>query len=290
MLELLVEQERRADERVAVGGAVTCEHRVGQTRKAPEDASLLADPQLRLEADQVVQRPRLVFLAQLQHSERWLRAARIAQPDRLHGAEGQGIGAALRHHLDRETRLEVDRLLEAVQRHLVRLHELVHERVVLPPIERDVQIVAVSGLVARGAEDDVVVQAVRVHGGRDRIVEVERVAADLRDRGREPVRGERAGRENREPLRKLGHFLAHDRDAGLPGDCLGHLARELRPVHGQRLARGKTARVGSAEDQGVEAPHLLVQKPHGVHGLIRAEAVGADELRQSLARMRRGEA
>ena len=64
----------------------------------------------------------------------------------------------------------------------------------------------------------------------------------------------------------------------------------MRPVHGQRLARRDAARVGRAEDQGVEAPHLLVQEPHRVGRLVRAEAVGADELRQPFARVRRREA
>src|SRR5258706_11409207 len=108
-----------------------------------------------MKADEVVERAGLVLLAQLHHRVGRRAAARILEADRLHWTERECPGAALRHPLDRQTALEVDRLLELVQRQLVGGDERGDERVVCVARERRVEIVTLAlagALPARGAK------------------------------------------------------------------------------------------------------------------------------------------
>ena len=75
-----------------------------------KDALLRAVLQLGLETDHVVERAEFVVLTQL-HDRIGFdgRVVRIRQPDRLHGAVTERFDAALGHHLDRKTSVEIGR-------------------------------------------------------------------------------------------------------------------------------------------------------------------------------------
>jgi hypothetical protein len=148
-----------------------------------------ADPEPGLEADQVVEDAALVLLPELHHGEGACSGARVADSDRLHRPEGERLRAAARHLLDRETALEVERRLETVQRHGLGGEQRLHEAEIFRLGERQVQVVALTVVVARGAEGDLVVDRIGVHDRGDGVVEIQvLVAQQLAQVGRETER------------------------------------------------------------------------------------------------------
>ncbi len=68
-------------------------------------------------------------------------------------------------------------------------------------------------------------------------------------------------------------------------------AGEPVPIHRQRAARGHLVLIRRPQDEGAAAPHLLMQHAHRiVAGIVGAERVGADELREPVGLMRLGPA
>ena len=72
-----------------------------------QDARLLAELHMVLEADQVEALGAQILLAELHHGPGTPAGARIVEAHRLHGAEAQGVAAAARDLLDGQAGLEV---------------------------------------------------------------------------------------------------------------------------------------------------------------------------------------
>src|ERR1043166_8675041 len=93
--------------------------------------------------------PLRIVLPQLDAGVRALAVARVHQAGRPHGPEGERVGTAPRHLLDRHAALEVDAALEVPRGHLLGTSHGSHEAVVLLPIERAVDVVFATLPVAR---------------------------------------------------------------------------------------------------------------------------------------------
>ena len=180
------------------------ELRLLQCRNGAEDAHLLGMFQLGLEADHVEQRAELVVLPEL-HDRIGLHVGlvRVGEPERLHRPVAQRLAPALRHHLDRQTAIEIGRArFPLVERGLVAGEQCVDEGVVLFARERAIDVVGAGAtgtslVVARLKPRDRHVDRIAMDDRRDRIEERERIftgqpAYRVCERGR----GEGTGREN----------------------------------------------------------------------------------------------
>src|SRR5919199_4125474 len=148
-------------------------------RYGPEDALLLAPLQARLEAHHVEESPLGVILPELHHRVGLLAGPRVRQPDRLHWAEAQGLGAAAGYGLHGEASLEVHILLEVLYRGELRGGEGFDEGVVLLPTHRAVQVGRLALAVTGGVIYHPLVQRVAVDDRGGRVVEVERLSREL---------------------------------------------------------------------------------------------------------------
>src|SRR5690606_30958565 len=83
------------------------ELRILETGDHAEDATLLARAEPRLESDHVPHLTGSILAPQLHYRPGSPACTRIPQSYRLHRPEPQCVGAALRHHLDRQASLEV---------------------------------------------------------------------------------------------------------------------------------------------------------------------------------------
>ena len=134
-----------------------------------------------------------------------------------------------------------------------------------------------------------------MHDGGDGIEEGEGVlagqAADRLGQGRG---GEGAGRHDRgTPFgrRQARDLAALEADQRLGREAPGDLLGKAVAIDGQRPAGRQLMGVGRRQDQGAAAAHLLMQQADGiVHGIVGAEGVRADELRQTIGLMGLGAA
>ena len=91
--------------------------------------------------------------------------------------------------------------------------------------------------------------------------------------------------------RHAGNLTAFDGDKGMIAQRLRDVRREMIAVHRQRASGRKLVGVASRHDQRAGAAHFLVQQPDRVGGgIVGAETVGADELRQPIGLVRLGAA
>ena len=168
-----------------------------------EDADLFGVLQLGLEADHVEQRAELVVLPQLHDRIRLLvRLVRIGEPDRFHRAVPQRLGAALRHHLDRQAAVEIGRVFPFVEARLVAGVQRIDEGGILVAVERAVDVVGAGAararlVVARLEPGDVHVDAVAMDDRRNGVEEGERILAGEARRARRQGRARSGGRWRR---------------------------------------------------------------------------------------------
>ena len=106
-LEGFGEQRGRVDVGVAVDLAVAQEGGVLEAGDEAQDARLLAEFQVVLEADQVVAVGAEVLLAKLDDGVGPAAGPGVGEADRLHGAEAERVAAAAGGLFDGETALEV---------------------------------------------------------------------------------------------------------------------------------------------------------------------------------------
>ena len=272
--------------------AVTCEDRLGQPGQVAENALLLANAELRLESDEVVQHTGLVLLTKLDDGVRTLTGLRISQPNRLHRTVSERIAPAPRHLLHRQAALEEELCLVAMKRNRLGGQKRGHEPLVAFSIQRDVEVVALTlgvVLVARGAKHDAVIDRVRIECGRDRIVEVEvLLTQQVLQIPRHLGRGQGASRKDDDRIRRQrGYQLAHELDARVGLDRLGDVLGELHAVDRQRAASRDCRRIGGRENQRVEPPHLLLEESNRVAEARAAQRIATDELRQVVGAVRR---
>ena len=144
----------------------------------PEHALLLPPAQIRLKADEVVGTPPDVLYPQLRDRPRSASSPRVGESHGLEGAKAQRIVTAARDLLDGLAGHEQLSSLEVPGHDALCRHELLAERVVLPPVQRAVQIVPAFGLlVARLGKDDIGVKRLTVHNRCCRIEEGEGASA-----------------------------------------------------------------------------------------------------------------
>ena len=98
--------------------------------------------------------------------------------------------------------------------------------------------------------------------------------------------GQRAGGDHRGSFGNGDGFRAHDFDQRLvPDDTRDHSGKAF-PIDRERAARGDAALVRAAHNEGTHEAKLLLQEPDSVLDIIRAEGVGADELRKGIELVR----
>ena len=235
-----------------------------QSGNHAEHPPLLGKLQPCLEADDVVQRTGLVVLAELHHGKGLAPGAGIAEPHRLHGAEGQHHPAPAGHGFHRHAALEHPGFLKAVHLGGLRRKQRVHEGVVFLLGHGAVEVI-VSPVVARLAEDSVHVQGFKGDDGGRRVIEIERSQPRQSGDGLgHGVGGQGPGGDDGGALRDFGHFAAFQGNERVLGQGFCDIAGETLPVHGQRAACRNPGQVGRAHDQGIEQAHFLLQQPHGV--------------------------
>ena len=264
-----------------------------------EDAALLAMPELRLEADHVVERAERVILAQLHDGVRAMAGLRVAQADRLHRPKAQGIGAARRHHFDREAALEIGRrFFPLVKFDFLAGEQCRDKRFVFVAFERTIDVIRDPAarpnfIVARLKPRRVEIDRIAMHDRRDCVEKRQRfLAGQLADRLGQSRRGQRTGRNDdfvplgrRQPRDLLAAYL----DKRLRNERRFDRLGKPHAVDRQRAPRRHLVRVGRAQDQRAALPHLFVQQADRVLlRIVRAEGIGADELGQARAEMRLG--
>ncbi len=206
--------------------AEPCELRVLKSGDAAKDLLLRAVLQLGLEADHVVERAKLVVLAQLDDGmgfHGWI--VRIGEPDRLHRAVAQRFAAALRHHFDRQAPIEVRRIgFPLLEVGLLARQQRIDEGVVLLFSHRAIDVVGAGAagtdlVVARLKPRHRHVDGILVHDRRNCIEERQRVfIRQVADRIRQRRRGEGTGRnDDIAPVRgrQAIDFSATDLDSGV---------------------------------------------------------------------------
>jgi hypothetical protein len=269
-----------------VDRAVAQELAVREAGDRPEHARLLAVAHPRLEPDEVPHLAGLVLLAQLHDRVRLTAGARVAEAHRLHRPEAEGVLAARGQLLDRETAFEVRHAAHAahvVARVLVRRGERGDEGFVFVSREGRVPVVGALALaVARGLEELLELERVGGDDRRDRVVEREGVAAHRRrDRRREQVRRERAGRDDAGIGEGCG-LLAHEGDVGVRAHQLGGALGEHGAVHRERRTAGDARLVGALQEDAAQEPQLGLEQAVRVGGLGALEAVGAHQLGEAV--------
>ena len=256
-----IQQLGGLDEGVAVKPPQTGELGVLQSGDHAKDVGLRRVLQLGLKTDHIVERSQRVILAKLDDGIGLLRrVVRVGQTDRLHGAMTKGLPSALRHHLDRETTVEIGRggfpLAEVGAR---AAEQGVDKRLVGLAIHRavDVRRCVSAGpllVIPRLPPGDGHVDGVDVKNGRNGVKEMQGVLARSRpDLCGEGVGGQRSGRDDRRaPVlsRPMPRLFPHDLDVRLPLQGGGHVLRERDTVHGQRSPGRNLMEIGCSHDQG----------------------------------------
>ena len=254
---------------------------------------------LGLETDDIVERAEGIVLAQLHHSigfNCWI--ARIGQADRLHGAVPKRLSAASGHHLNRETAVEVGRVL-------FKVFELagfggkdrIDEGVVLRLVHRAVDVVGaistwthlvVAGLKPGGLHVD----AVAVDDWRDRVEEGEAVFAGMRQDV--PSQGFRSQRPCRDDAvapvfgRKASDLLVTNFDQRMRLEGSGDSLRKSFAIDRKCRACRYLMSVCHAHDERIHSAHLSMKQPDGVClRIIGSERVGADEFGEVSSLVRR---
>jgi hypothetical protein len=177
-----------------------------------EDALLLTPLELGLESHDRKMTGRQVVLAQLDDGMRTPPVARVAQADRLHRPEAQGVAAAARDHLHRQAALEEELVFERMHGGALGRRERAIEGRVLRLVQRAIDVVVAAFPVTRGAKGLPEVDGVGVDHRADRVVEVELFRSDERcDVARQRLGGERPGGDDRDwVVGNAGDLLPED--------------------------------------------------------------------------------
>ena len=255
-------------------------------------------PQLGLEAHYVEQSAEPIVLPELDYGVRFCGTMRVGQTKRFHWTMPQRFVPALCHDFDRQAAIEVrNNLFPFVKGDLLRAEQGVDKGVVLLARKRAIDVVgarsAGSGLVvARLPPGDRHIDAIAVNDGGNRVKESQRVLAGaLCDRICEPGRGEGPGCDDHAvPVcrRERHNLFAPDLDKRMLGERRCDGRREAFAIDGERGSGGHLIGIGAAQDQRAEPAHLLMKKPDRIVLLVvRAQRVGADELRKSGRLVRR---
>ena len=222
--------------RVAVHHTVTQKFRVFKAGDHGKHALLLAPLEPRLEADEVIHRPRFVFRAQLHSGVGFAPGSGIDEPDGLHRAEGHHHFPARGHDLDGHAAFKDLRAVEPVHLGLFGGQQRVIKRLVFLTVHRAVEVI-VAAAVASLAEDFRHIQRFAGDDRRGRVVEIQRFQP--RQGGnffRQTVAGQRAGGDDGVGLRQFTKLAFLDLDKRMAAHGLRHIIRKFFAVHRQRAA------------------------------------------------------
>src|ERR1022692_2739789 len=223
------EQGRRIDVGVAMNLTEAEELRMFQSRNHAQDAGLLAELQMVLEADQVEAIGAQVFLAELHGGPGTAARARIDQSHGLHGAEAQRIAAAAGEFLDRQASFEIGhgfigQICRDVGGDGLGGQQGVHERFVLRAVEGAVEVIrgAIERLVvARSPESDGLIDRIGFHNRADAVVKEQAAGTgEASDFLGQRIAGQGAGGDDGDAgdagVRHFADLLAADFDARMP--------------------------------------------------------------------------
>ena len=277
-----IQQPGRIQKGIAVHHAVPQEFRVVQSGDHGEHPPLLREFQMGLEAHQIVDRPLGVVPPQLHHGVGPASRPGIVQPAGFHGAVQQGIMSPAGHDLHRHTALKHHIVLETVDLRLLCVGQLLPKGVVLFLIHRAVYII-IRSLVIPGSHPRIVhVHALGGHQRRRRVEEMEITV--LPQQGlelfRQRVGGQGAGGDDDLPCRDLRYLAGDHGDVGMAANLLRDQPGKAVTIHRQRTASLHAGGVGTLEDQAVQPPQFLFQKPHGVFQSRSPQGIGAAQLRK----------
>ena len=190
--------------------------------------------------------------------------AGITQTYGFHRSEAHRIDSALSHDLDRHTAL-IDlgiHHIELVHGSALGRYQSLIERLVLSLIHRAVEVVVSPSLaVARLKKGVIHINALSRHYRSSRVKKAQTLAETSRYIGGERLMGQRTRSDDHNAVgRYLGYLLTDDLDVRITDYSLGHHVREQLAVYRQGSARGDGASVGTAEQQGAESTHLLLEQ------------------------------
>ena len=161
------------------------------------------------------------------------------------------MGAASRHLLDGEASLEIERLLEFMERHGFGIEQRGNKGVVFLSVEGDVEVVALPFFVPRGPKNNRMIEGIGIDRGRDGVVEVEILFTQhaLQIPGKFGCRERTCCQDDMGLIRNFGHdFTAKfDERVFLDGAC--DILRERDPVHRQGSACGNGGCIGRLDDE-----------------------------------------
>ena len=177
--------------------AVAQEARVFEAGNEAQDASLLAELEMILEADEVVAVGAQILFAQLHDGPGSFAGARIAQANGLHGTEAEGVAAAAGQHFDGQAAFEIVELLPFLGFGGFGGEQRVEKAVELLAVHGAVDVVGSAFVPAGGHVDAIHVDGFGIDDGGDGVVEGEVAGAgEALDLAAEGVGGERAGGED----------------------------------------------------------------------------------------------
>ena len=263
----------RAKVRVAVHHPVTDDAALLQPGDHRQQALLLSPFQMRLEADDIIQRIYGIVLAQL-HDRIRTAAIRALQPHRLHRPKQQRLASAARHLLHRHASFEIDLPVDVVHLGAFSMDQLVIKAVELLLIQRAVDIIRIALVIARLPVCLREVDGVFLDDRRRRIIEMEIVrmqeGADVLG---QRVRGQRSAGDDHRSLRDRLHFLMDDLHEGMRAQRLRDPGRKALAVHGQRTAGRHPVQICALHDQGIQHAHLFLEHAHRIVQGIAAQRI-----------------
>ena len=284
---LRVEEARRMEERVAVHHAIAQELRVFKAGDHGEDALLLAPLEPRLEADEVIHRPRAVLRAELHDGVGLAPGSGIDEADGLHRSERHHHFPARGHHLDGHAALEDLRAVKPVHIGLFGGQQRLIKRLVFLAGHRAVEVI-VAAAVAPLPEHLRHIQRFAGDDRRGRVVKIQRLQPrQRRDFLRQLIAGQRPGGDDGVGLRQLVRLAEDDLNQRMAAHGLRHIIRKLFAIHRQRAARRHARRVRRLEDEAAKLAHLLLEQADGVGQLVASERIGANQFGKARAVVRR---
>ncbi len=190
-------------ERVAVHHAVAQKFRVFKAGNHGKDALLLAPLEPRLEADEVIHRPRCVVRAELHDGVGLAPGSGIDEADGLHRAERHHHFPARGHDLDGHAAFKDLRAVKPVHIGLFGGQQRVIKRLVFLAVHRAVEVI-VAAAVAPLPEHLRHIQRFAGDDRRGRVVEIQRFQPRQRgDFFRQRVAGQRPGGDDGVGLRQF---------------------------------------------------------------------------------------
>ena len=299
---------RGIDEGVAMHDTVSGELGMLQTRDHGEDAFLLREGEVGLEADKVITLPMSVLGAQLQRRPGTAPGCRVGQAHGLERAEPGGIRTGARDLLDRLACLEQILGFEILGNHPLRAEQLLDEGIVFVLVHGGIQVVALTRILVSALAEELAVIERICHDDRCRGIVEGKVLhpgprADLASQG---IGGQGTARDDDDLGRHSGRmdvpvFPIDDQKIAIGQDRLhfrpdkfdirigfhhpGHHLREIGAVDGKRTTGRHPAGFRAGKHGGTKAPQLFFQHARGALGLGALQRIGANQFGAVVAMM-----